>query len=135
MKKKRVVLTFPHGLLDKPITYHLIKDYDLIVNILKAAVTPKEQGLLVLEIEGKEQNLNSGINYLKSNGVKIDLLKEDIKWDKDKCTHCTACVTVCPTEAFTLDRAVMRLEFDKNKCIGCGLCVTLCPYRAIEIVF
>lgn len=135
MKKRRVVLTFPHELLDKPITYHLIKDHDLIVNILKASVTPKEKGLLVLEIEGKEQNLNSGINYLKNNGVKIDSLKEDVKWDKDKCTHCTACLTSCPTEAFTLDRTVMRLEFDKNKCIGCGLCVTLCPYRAIEIVF
>ncbi len=134
MEKRRVVLTFPHGLLDKPITYHLIKDYDLIVNILKAKITPKEQGLLVLEIEGEKNNLELGLGYLKNTGVEIQSLVEDIKWDEKKCVHCTACVTVCPTDAFSVDRNIMKIEFDKNKCIACGLCVTLCPYRAMEIV-
>ena len=64
-EKKRVVLTYPHDLLDKPLTYHLIKDYDLVVNILKAKITPRAQGLLVLEIEGDKEKLEEGISYLK----------------------------------------------------------------------
>ncbi|MFH1459091.1 MAG: 4Fe-4S binding protein [Candidatus Omnitrophota bacterium] len=134
MEKKRVVLTFPHDLLGKPITYHLIKDYNLIVNILKAKITPKEQGLLVLEIEGDKHQLQEGVNFLKKTGVKIEALIEDIKWDSDKCIHCTECVTVCPTQAFILDRQKMEISFYKDKCIACGLCVSLCPYRAIEII-
>jgi len=34
MQKKKVVLTFPYKLINEPITYHLIKDYDLEVNII-----------------------------------------------------------------------------------------------------
>jgi Fe-S-cluster-containing hydrogenase components 1 len=66
--------------------------------------------------------------------VEIASLIEDIKWDDKKCTHCTACVSVCPTGAFVVDRKRMLIQFDKDKCIACGLCVTLCPYRAMEIV-
>ncbi|MFH2138857.1 MAG: NIL domain-containing protein [Candidatus Omnitrophota bacterium] len=134
MNKKRVVLTFPHDLLSKPITYHLIKDFDLIVNILKANITPNELGLLVLEIEGNKQNLDAGIDYLKKTGVKIESLIQDIKWDERKCIHCTKCITVCPTGAFFTNKVDMRVEFNKNKCIACGLCVPLCPYRAVEII-
>lgn len=36
MAKRRLVLTFPPRLVEEPITYRLIKDYDLVVNILKA---------------------------------------------------------------------------------------------------
>ena len=134
MGKKRVVLTFPHELLDKPITYHLIKDYDLVVNLLRVKITPKEEGVMVIEIEGDDDRLEEGVTYLKKTGITIDSLIEDIKWDENKCTHCTECVTVCPTNAFILDRKLMKITFDKDKCIACGLCVSICPYRAMEIV-
>ena len=134
MEKRRVVLTFPNNLLDKPITYHLIKDYDLIVNILNAKITPKEEGVMALEIEGESKNLDEGIKFLKSSGLNIQSLIEDIKWDENKCIHCTGCVSVCPTQAFTIQRDTMKLIFDKDKCIACGLCVKVCPYRAMEIV-
>jgi len=134
MEKKKLVLTFPHDLLDKPITYHLIKDYDLIVNILKAKITPKEEGILVLEVSGKKTSVDQGIVYLKNSGIAVEPLIKDIKWDKDKCTHCTACVSVCPTDAFTVIRETMQVVFDRDKCIACGLCVSLCPYHAMEII-
>ncbi|MCK4994861.1 MAG: 4Fe-4S binding protein [Candidatus Omnitrophica bacterium] len=134
MEKKRLVLTFPHELLDKPITYHLIKDYDLIVNMLRVKITPKEQGVMVVEIEGDDAAIEDGIAYLKKIGIAIESLIEDIKWDEKKCIHCTECVTVCPTNAFVVDRHIMKINFDKDKCIACGLCVSICPYRAMEIV-
>ena len=134
MGKKRIVLTFPHELLDKPITYHLIKECDLIVNILKANITPNELGVLVLEIDGTRSNIEKGMDYLKKVKVEVESLVEDIKWDKNKCTHCTKCIAICPTGAFSVQRNDMQVMFDKNKCIACGLCVTGCPYRAVEIV-
>ena len=83
VRKKRVVLTFPPSLVDKPITYHLVKDYGLVFNILKARVTPREEGRLVLEIEGKREDLNKGIKFLKSLGIRIEPLAQDIRWIKD----------------------------------------------------
>ncbi len=41
---KRIVLHFPKRLVDRPIVYHLIKDYNLEFNILKAQATPEEEG-------------------------------------------------------------------------------------------
>jgi len=134
MVKRRIVIIFPQELLDKPVTYHLIKDYDLIVNILKAHVTPKEQGQLVLELEGKKPDIEAGLAYLRKSGLTTQSLEKDINWDKKKCTHCTECVSVCPTNAFVIDRKTMEITFDAEKCIACGLCVDVCPYRAVEIV-
>jgi ABC-type methionine transport system ATPase subunit len=45
---KKIVLRFPKRLVDRPIVYRLVKDFDLEFNILKASVTPEQEGLLVL---------------------------------------------------------------------------------------
>lgn len=135
MAKKRIVLTFPPTLVGQPITYHLVKDYDLMLNILRAIVTPKEEGRLVLELSGKKKSLEDGINYLKELGVKIQSLAQDIKWHEDQCTHCTACIPACPTQAMSLDRHTMEVSFVKEHCIACELCISVCPFNALEIQF
>ena len=135
MEKKRVVLTFPHQLVDQPITYHLIKDYDLMINILRARVTPKEEGRLVMEIEGSKESLKKGIAYLEELGVNIQPLAQDVSWDQQRCTRCSVCVPICPTGAFSVNRKNREVSFDKEKCIACGLCVPVCPYKAIKILF
>ena len=133
--KKRVVLTFPPNLVDQPIAYHLIKEHDLMVNILRARVTPNEEGRLVIEMSGERKALDAGIDYLKELGVGIQPLAQDVRWLEDRCTHCTACVSICPTHAFVLDRKEMIVSFDRDRCIACELCVPVCPYRAVEVLF
>ncbi len=133
-EKRRVVLTFPASLVGEPITYKLVKDYDIILNILKAQVTQKEEGKLVVDLQGSENNLKDAITYLKNLGVTIQPLKKDIRMNKDKCTHCTVCVTVCPTKALTVDRKTMTVQFIPEKCIACELCIPACPYNAMEIL-
>ncbi|MGB9627558.1 MAG: NIL domain-containing protein [Thermodesulfobacteriota bacterium] len=135
MQKKRVVLSFPPHLIDQPVTYRLIKDFDLMVNILRARITPKEQGRLVVEISGKRSALEAGIDYLKETGLEIQPLAQDVKWHEDRCTHCTACIAICPTKALDVDRAKMEVSFKRDKCIACELCIPACPYQAIEILF
>ena len=44
MISKRIVLHFPKRLVDEPIVYNLIKEHDLKFNILKASITPEEEG-------------------------------------------------------------------------------------------
>lgn len=134
MQKKRVVLTFPPTLVGQPITYHLVKDYDLMLNILRATVTPNEQGRLVVELSGLRKQLEDGITYMKGLGVEVQSLAQDIKWHEDKCTHCTACIPACPTQAMSVNRDTMEVAFSKERCIACELCIPVCPFRALEVL-
>ena len=135
MVSKRIVLHFPHRLVNQPIIYKLVKEHDLQFNILKAYVTPQEEGLMVLELTGEEGNYNKGIEFLTSCGVKIQPLSQDVSRDEDRCTHCGACISVCPTEALRIDKKTMKVIFNSDKCIGCELCIRACPPRAMVVKF
>jgi ferredoxin len=135
MQKKRVVFNYPQHLIDQPVISRLVKDFDLTVNILRARITPKEQGRLVLEMTGKRGNLEAGINYVKEMGVEIQTLAQDVNWYEERCTHCTGCIAVCPTKALDVDRTQMKVSFNKDKCIACELCIPVCPFQAMEILF
>lgn len=130
---KRVVLHFPHLLVDQPIIYRLVKDYDLVFNILRASITPKEEGLLVLEMSGEEEDYDKAVQYLNGFGVRLQPLSRDIRLNAERCTHCGACVTLCPTGAFVLEPSTRLLRFLDEKCIACELCIKACPPRAIEM--
>jgi L-aspartate semialdehyde sulfurtransferase ferredoxin len=129
---KKIVLHFPPNLVDKPIIYHLVKDYDMEFNVLKASVTPKEEGLLVLELSGERKAYDSALAYLKKSGVSVQPLIKDIARLEERCTHCGACVTICPVGAFVVDQATRRVDFITDKCIACDLCLRACPVRAME---
>ena len=135
MVSKRIVLHFPHRLVDQPIICKLVKDYDLEFNILKAYVTPQEEGLMVLELTGEDANFNKGIEYLQSCGVRIQPLSQDVIRNETKCTDCGVCVPICPTGALVIDSLTRKVHFYDNKCIACELCVKICPTRAMEVHF
>ncbi len=46
---------------------------------------------------------------------------------------CTACVDVCPRQAWILDDSALGLN--TTECDGCGLCVPLCPEGAIQRLY
>ena len=135
MASQRIVLKFPHRLVDQPIVYRMVKDFDVEFNILKASVTPREEGLMVLELKGEESNLEKALKYAKSIGVTVQPLSKDIKRDDSKCTHCGACVPICPTEALVTDLVTRKVLFYNDKCIACELCIKACPPRAMELHF
>lgn len=135
MFKKRVVLTFPPELTEKPLTYHLVKDYDLAINILKAKITPGEEGKLVVELSnGSEERITEGLEFLTGQGVRIEPLSKEISLEEEECIHCGACTAVCSSGALCLGEDD-RLLFDRERCIVCELCVTACPLGIIRVTF
>ena len=88
MQKKRYVLKFPAQSGDMPLSYHLVKDFDIRINILRAEVWPGKTGSLVLELEGTSENLKSGIAYLKENQVTCEPLNKKITWNEKRCISC-----------------------------------------------
>ena len=132
---KKIVLHFTSKTVDKPIVAGLIRDYGLDFNILKASISPGEEGLMVMELSGERKDYDKGIKYLQSVGVEIQSLSQDVVRNEERCTHCGACITMCPTRAFTLEAKTRRVLFDNSKCIVCELCVRACPPRAMELHF
>jgi len=132
---KRIVLHFPRRLVERPIVSRLVKDYNLDFNILKASVTPEEEGLLILELSGKQSDYDKGIRYLTETGVKIQALSQDVTRNEERCTHCGACITICPSGAFELEPLTRRVNFYNEKCLACELCIKACPPRAMELHF
>ena len=133
MISRKFVLHFPKNLVDRPIICKLVKDYNLEFNILKAFVTPEEEGSLVIELIGKENFLKKGIDYLKKCGVKVQHLSKDVRRNEEKCTHCGLCIPICPTGAFKYEKGTYYVLFDREKCIACELCIKICPPRAMEL--
>ena len=132
---KRVVLRFPHRMVDEPILYRLIKDYDLQFNILKASITPEAEGLMVVELKGDPQHYDQGIEYLIKSGVRLQSLSQDVTRNEDRCTSCGACITVCPSGAFSVEPTTRIVKFNNTKCVACGICIKACPPRAMELHF
>jgi ferredoxin len=128
---KILILRFPKTEVRKPIVCYLVKDYDLIFNILNAAILPRKEGVMVLELSGTRKNFKEGIKFLKSQGVQVQNASQEVKRDTNKCTQCGACTAVCPTGALYIVRPEMAVEFDETKCSVCELCIPACPSRAM----
>ncbi len=132
---KRIVLHFPRRMVDRPIVSRLVKDFNLDFNILKAYVTPEEEGLLVLELSGERKDYDKGIQYLTNAGVKIQALSRDITRNEERCTSCGACINICPANCFKLNTKTRKVSFEGEKCVACGICIKACPPRAMEVHF
>jgi L-aspartate semialdehyde sulfurtransferase ferredoxin len=130
---KKIVLHFPQQTIDKPIVSALIRDFNLDFNILKASISPGEEGLMILELTGAQKDYDRGIEYLQKEGLEIQSLSQDVLRNEERCTHCGACITMCPTRAFSLEKGTRKVIFDNSRCIVCELCVRACPPRAMEL--
>jgi Fe-S-cluster-containing dehydrogenase component len=135
MSAEKIVLDFPPHLIDQPITYKLVQEHGLVVNILRARISPNEWGRLVVELGGNEEQLHEAKRFLKQLGVRVEPLSGEVRWVEARCTHCTACVSACPMHAMVVDRRDMAVSFDQERCIACELCLSVCPYQALEILF
>jgi len=134
--KNRVVCYFSASQSEQPIIFRLARDYDLVINIIKADINPQKEGYLVVELSGEKQSYENGLNYLRDLGVRVEPLSQTVVWHEDVCIQCGACTSFCPTGALVItDRETMEVTFDNEKCIVCAMCLDCCPTRAVELHF
>lgn len=133
MVKRKLVLSFPENIVTKPITYRLVKEFNLEFNILRAEITPDMEGKMLIELRGDKEKIEQSIKYLTDTGVSVQEAAKDIIIDKNLCVDCGVCTSICITQALSLDEKTSKLKFNKEKCILCELCLNCCPVSAIKV--
>ncbi len=74
MAKRRLKFTFPPELVTEPVIYYLGHDFNVASNIRRADIT-EERGWVVLEIEGRDEDIEQGITWVIAKGVAVEAVE------------------------------------------------------------
>lgn len=133
MTKKTVHLRFPPQQAQEPIIYKLVKEYDLVVNLLRARIEPNEEGHAIIEVSGSRADVNRAVQYLKKSGVEVKSLSADIRRHDSRCIHCGVCVAVCPSNALEVIQPSGEVVFHPERCVACQGCILACAFDVMEV--
>lgn len=133
MATRRVVVHYPRQLIEAPLVSQMVRRYDLEFNILRATITPRSEGVIVLGLEGEEGSIRDALSWAEAQGLQVQPLERDVVRDDGRCTQCGACVTICPTGALSRDMDTQGVSFSPGECVACELCVPACPPRAMRV--
>ena len=77
MTRKRVKFTYSQELITQPVIYELGIKFEVVTNIRRADVR-EDMGWVVLELEGDEEAIASGLEWVTSTGVRVDPVSGDV---------------------------------------------------------
>ena len=77
MAKRRVRFTFPEQLITEPLIYNLGRNFEIITNIRRANVQERV-GWVVLELEGDDDEIDRGVEWMTEAGVRVDPIIGDL---------------------------------------------------------
>lgn len=77
MARRRIKLTFPQDMITEPLIYLLGKNFEIVTNIRRADVR-ENMGWVVLELEGEEQEMDVGLQWITESGVRVDPVSGDV---------------------------------------------------------
>jgi ABC-type methionine transport system ATPase subunit len=73
MPKRRLILNYPKELLSEPIIYTISQQFNLATNIFRADIT-EDKGWIMLELEGRDEDIEAGITWAMSRGMRVELV-------------------------------------------------------------
>ena len=77
MATRRVKFTFPRELIPVPVVYELGQRFKIVTNISRADVR-ESTGWVVLELDGEESEIENGLEWVVSTGVRVDPVWGDV---------------------------------------------------------
>ena len=77
MARRRVRFTFPEQLITEPLIYNLGRKFEIVTNIRRANVQERV-GWVVLELEGDEDEIERGLEWMTAAGVRVDPITGDL---------------------------------------------------------
>jgi ABC-type methionine transport system ATPase subunit len=77
MGKQRVKFIFEETLVKQPVIYELGQKFKIATNIRRAEVD-EDVGWVILELEGDDPEIQKGLEWVSSTGVRVDPLGGDV---------------------------------------------------------
>ena len=77
MGKQRVKSSFPEDMVKEPVIYKLGHDYKIVTSIRRADVR-EDTGWVILELDGEDSEIERGLVWVGTTGVRVDLVSGDI---------------------------------------------------------
>ena len=71
--------TFPQDLISEPIISHTLGEKFGVVPNIRAASITDTMALVAVEIEGDEKAIVDSVGYLKSRGVKVEEITDQVR--------------------------------------------------------
>ena len=133
--KEKYILEYTSDVVDEPIIYNLIKHYDVKVNILRAEISPGNEGSMLIELDCDAPGLERVYGYLTEHSIKMIPIAQSLMFRESECVDCGACTGVCFSGCLSIGAPDWKLAVDRNKCIACGLCVAACPLGLFSLKF
>jgi hypothetical protein len=73
----RLFVSFPETLVNRPLIYEIIKEFDVVPNIRRANVEDRS-GWIILELAGASSTCNAAIEYLEGLGCTVNRMEGDV---------------------------------------------------------
>jgi ABC-type methionine transport system ATPase subunit len=75
--KEKFYLTYPPSLVKEPIIYLVGKKFNVITNIRGANIS-NDLGLVALEIEGSQLEIDNAVSWLRSQGITVEPIEKNV---------------------------------------------------------
>jgi ferredoxin len=122
----KLLLKFPLSLDEMPYTAEVVLETGV-----KLSIDSATRGELIIDVPGSK--IDQVAELFREKGIEVRKLMKLIAWDEERCVHCGACISVCPTAVFSFDPS-WSVNLDDEKCIRCEICVKACPRNALACV-
>ena len=77
MANKRYIFTFPTNKITEPVIFNLGRDFEIETNIRRADIR-EDAGWVILELKGTEEEIDKGLLWVASKGVRVDSISGDL---------------------------------------------------------
>lgn len=68
---KRLWLTYPRNVIQRPVIYELGHKFKVVTNIRQASVT-EDVGIVSLELQGERADIKRAVKWLEGLGIKVE---------------------------------------------------------------
>ena len=77
MARRRLKLIFGPSLVKEPVIYQVGRKFEIVTNIRRADVT-RDEGWVVLEVEGDLEAIDRGLDWVRGRGVRVDPVEGEL---------------------------------------------------------
>jgi len=77
MSNRKLRLTFPEAQVSEPVIYHVVKDFDVVPSIRRAAIE-NHFGWMIVDFSGEAAAIDAAVNYMEGLGVEVSAAEGDI---------------------------------------------------------